>query len=90
MLTKDEFIEYTNALFAVYKAADNIYEATNHAFDLLEIDAINNIIETQTETIEKLIDDESDEFGEWICAKITNPEITESVEEFYDNFKSDK
>lgn len=89
MLTKEEFTKHITHLKKLFDAADELYNATNKAFDLLEIDSVSYLIDDQIELVEKAMDDDEDLIGTWFSDCIINTDTLWEIEidEFYDKLK---
>lgn len=84
MISKEDFVGYVNSLLDFYKMTDRLYDATNHAFDLVEVNEASKLIDNQISMLETIMNDDEDRIGEYVCECISFPESAKPAEEMYD------
>lgn len=76
MLNKSEFKEYVASILAYWQWVDKIYDDSNGALTIWEVDELEKIMSNYEKMLCKLMGDSSEIISDWIADKIAGNDLT--------------
>lgn len=79
MLNKSEFKVYVDSISAYWKWVDKVYDASNGALTIWEVNELEKITSNYEKMLCKLMGDSSEIISDWIADKVAGNDLTRNI-----------